>query len=78
MKALVGPHLEIYPVWPDWTIFESFSVAINFLTKVAQIFGYFGAIWKVTLINKKHLWLIFGQSLKKILPLFIPTSGHSD
>ena len=37
-------------VWPDWAIFQS-SCQANFLTIVAQIFVFFGLIWKPSIFK---------------------------
>ena len=48
------------------------------LTKVAQIFEKLLCLfWKTALLKFKLMWLHFGQLLKTIGQLFIPTSGHT-
>ena len=48
------------------------------LTKVAQIFEKLLCLfWKTALLKFKLMWLHFGQLLKTIGQLFIPTSGRT-
>ena len=58
-------------VWPDWAIFRS-SWQISFLQKQPKYCMTFGLFGKASILQKKLLWLLFGQLFEEIGLLFPP------
>ena len=59
--------LLLYPVWPDWTIFEDLGYKFSFKNS-PNIWRLFGLLPKMTLFRITAI-TNFGQLLKKIWPL---------
>ena len=77
MDSLFTFYFKIIHLKADWAIFWNFLATITTITKVAQMFGDFWGSCEnhrfLSPIGESTFWATF----KKLVLLFIPTSGHS-